>query len=208
MIIKKLYANGFRNIEKADIEFSSGANILVGENAEGKTNAVEAIYIFARGKSFRHRDDKELVGFGKEGFRIGIEYTDKNGNNSLEYSFFGRERRRIKNGYKLAKLTEMLGSFRAVLFFPDDLSFVKAGPEERRNFLNIAISQIYPSYINIYSSYKFALENRNAILKKASKGEYIDENELFGWSSSLAEYASFIYRKSRLFKACYSYSSS
>ena len=195
MIIKKLYAKGFRNIENAEIEFSPGANILLGENAEGKTNAIEAIYIFARGKSFRHRDDKELVGFGKEGFRIGIEYSDADGENSLEYAYFGRERRRIKNGYRVSKLTEMLGSFKAVLFFPDDLSLVKAGPEERRSFLNIAISQIYPSYVNIYSSYKFALENRNAILKKASKGEYVDENELFGWSSSLAEYAAFIYLK-------------
>lgn len=197
MIIKKFSAQGFRNIEKAEIEFSPGANLLVGENAQGKTNAIEGIYIFARGKSFRKQEDRELLGFGKEGFRISIEYEDITGSNTLEYAYFGRERRRMKNGYKLSKLTDMLGSFRAVLFFPDDLSLVKDGPEERRAFLNVAISQCYPSYINAYAGFKKALENRNSLLKRASKGEAIDSNELLSWSEAMAEYASFIYIKRR-----------
>ena len=74
MIIKRFKAEGFRNINSCDIEFSPKTNLLYGNNAEGKTNAVEGIYIFARGKSFRSAEEKELVGFNKEGFRIYIEY--------------------------------------------------------------------------------------------------------------------------------------
>ena len=193
MIIKRFRAENFRNIEKCDIEFSPGVNLLYGQNAQGKTNAVEGIYLFARGRSFRRGDERDLVRFGTEGFNLSIEYEDRDGKNTLEYSVFGRERRRRKNGYKIARAAEMIGSFKAVLFCPDDLTLVKGGPDERREFLNVAISQCYPSYVNIYSDYKKALENRNAILKAASKGLYFDESELSAWSESLAEYASHIY---------------
>ncbi len=193
MIIKKFKAYGFRNIEGCDISFSKGTNLLYGNNAQGKTNAIEGIYIFARGKSFRLADDKELLKFGKDYFRIYIEYEDKNGENSLEYTFSGKERRRKKNGYIIKSVKEMLGNFRAVLFYPDHLGLVKDSPEERRSFLNIAIGQCFPYYINIYTGYKNTLENRNALLKMASKGLYVENGELESWSYSLSEYASGIY---------------
>ena len=193
MIIKRFKAEGFRNIELCDISFTDGTNLLYGNNAQGKTNAIEGIYLFARGKSFRFAEDKELVGFGKNGFRIYIEYEDKNGENSLEYAFFGRERKRKRNCYVIKSVKEMIGSFRAVLFYPDHLGLVKDSPEERRSFLNIAIGQCYPYYINCYSDYKNALENRNCLLKMASKGLFVDNGELESWSYSLSEYASYIY---------------
>lgn len=193
MILKRFCAENFRNIEKCDLEFSSGVNLLYGNNAQGKTNAVEGIYLFARGRSFRSVEDRELVRFGEDGFRIYIEYENKNGEGSLEYAFFGKERRRKKNGYKIEKIKEMLGNFKAVMFYPDDLALVKSSPDERRAFLNIAISQCYDVYLSYYSNYKKALENRNCILKLASKGMYTDENELISWSHYMAEYASYIY---------------
>jgi len=193
MIIKRFIAENFRNINNCDINFSKGVNLLYGNNAQGKTNAIEGIYIFARGKSFRASEDKELVKFEKEGFRLYIEYEDRYGDNSLEYSFFGRERKRKKNGYKLEKIKEMIGNFKAVLFYPDDLSLVKNSPEERRAFLNVAISQCYDDYIGYYSNYKKALENRNCLLKMASKGMFVDDNELISWSYYMAEYASYLY---------------
>lgn len=202
MIIKSFRAQNFRNIEECSLEFDEKVNILLGENAQGKTNAVEGIYLFARGKSFRRGDEKDLVRFGAEGFSLSICYEDKYGENKLDYAVFGRERRRRKNGYKISKASEMIGSFKAVLFCPDDLTLVKEGPENRREFLNVAIAQCYPSYVGIYSDYKKALENRNAILKNASKGLYYDEGELIAWSENLAEYAShiYLYRKEYLKK--------
>lgn len=193
MILKGFYAEGFRNIEKCFIEFSPGVNLLLGNNAQGKTNAIEGINIFSRGKSFRGCEDRELIKFGSEGFRLRIDYKDKNMDQSLEYALFGKERLRKKNGYKISRVSEMIGSFRSVLFYPDNLRIVKDGPEERRSFLNIAISQIYPEYIKYYADYKNALENRSFLLKSASKGIYFDEGEIISWSHSLAEYASFIY---------------
>lgn len=193
MKIKRFSAENFRNITSCDIKFSDGINLLYGNNAQGKTNAVEGIYVFARGKSHRASEDRELIKFGEDGFRIYIEYEDKNGLNSLEYSLFGKERRRKKNGYKIDKIKEMLGNFKAVLFYPDDLGLVKDSPDERRSFLNVAISQCYDFYITYYANYKKALENRNCLLKFASKGMYIDDNELTAWSYYMAEYASYIY---------------
>ena len=193
MIIKRFSAENFRNIEKCDIEFSPGVNLLHGKNAQGKTNAIEGIYIFSRGKSFRGRDDSELIRFGTEGFRIGIEFEDKFGEETLEYALFGKERQRKKNGYKINKITEMVGSFKCVLFYPDNLGLVKGGPEERRSFLNIAASACFPTYMKHYADYKSALENRNCILKFMQKGMVYDRFELDSWSASMAEYASYIY---------------
>ena len=192
MILKKFSAENFRNVENESISFLPGVNLLYGDNAQGKTNAIEAIYLFARGKSFRAKEDKELLKFNEQGFRIAIEFYSKNGEERLEYSLFGKERLRKKNGYKISKIKDMIGSFKAVLFSPDDLSLVKESPEERRSFLNVAISQSYPSYIDIYSNYKKALDNRNHILKEASQGRFYDENELDSWSEYMAEYASYI----------------
>ena len=200
MILKRFCAENFRNIGKCDISFLPGVNLLYGNNAHGKTNAVEGIYIFARGKSFRAKEDKELLGFGKDGFRIYIEYSDADGDHTLEYAHYGRERRRRKNGYNLKSVKEMIGSFRAVLFYPDDLGIVKDSPEQRRAFLNVAISQCYGIYIDDYSKYKTALENRNHLLKSASKGGLVDARELESWSKSMAEYAAS--------RALYSYRSS
>lgn len=197
MKIKKFSAAGFRNIEKCDIEFSNGLNLLHGKNAQGKTNVLEGIYIFSRGKSFRAREEGELLGFGRDGFRIAIEYEDKSGVSTLEYAMAGKERQRKKNGYRLKSVSEMIGSFLSVLFYPDNLEIVKGGPEERRSFLNIAISQCEKGYIKYYSDYKRALESRNCLLKMYQKGLYVSDDELTSWSHSLADYASFIYLSRR-----------
>ena len=193
MIIESLSLKNYRNYENLNLNFSDGTNIFYGNNAQGKTNAMEGIYLFSRGRSFRGRDDSELMKMGSEGFRIAIEYEDKNGDQSLEYAHIGKDRLRKKNGYKIGRVSEMIGSFRAVLFYPDNLSLVKGGPEERRSFLNIAAASAYPAYVKYYADYKRALENRNCLLKFASKGYYYDESELYSWSASMAEYAAYIY---------------
>ncbi len=195
MILKRFVADGFRNIDNCDISFMPGVNLLYGNNAQGKTNVIEGIYLFARGKSFRAREDKDLLEFGRDGYRLYIEYEDNLGRNTLEFSSFGRERRRKKNGYPLKSVRELLGNIRCVLFYPDDLSLVKESPDYRRSFLNIAIGQLDSLYIEEYSRYKIALENKNCILKNASKGKFYDENELLLWSYQMAEFASLIYLK-------------
>lgn len=197
MKIKRFRAEDFRNIPVCDIEFSGGVNLLYGKNAQGKTNAIEGIYLFSRGRSHRTSDDREMIRFGTEGFRISIEYESLDGEESLEYACFGRERRRLKNGYRLKGAAEMVGNFKSVLFYPDNLDLVKGGPEERRAFLNVAVAQCHPVYLAEYQRYKTALENRNSILKAASKGHYFDNDELFAWSEEMAKYAAFVHIKRR-----------
>lgn len=195
MKIKRFTAQNFRNIESCDIEFDDGVNLFIGNNAQGKTNVIEGIYLFSRGKSFRSSDDRDMIRFDTDGFRVSLDYEDKDGDGSLEYACFGRQRLRKKNGYKLTKVSEMISSFRSVLFYPDNLELVKDGPDERRAFLNVAVAQCFPTYLDDYTRYKEALENRNKLLKMASKGFFVDDGELRAWSISMAEYASYIYCK-------------
>lgn len=197
MKITRFHAENFRNIKECDLSFSDGVNLFFGENAQGKTNAMEGIYLFSRGKSFRKIPEKNLIRFGEEGFSLGIEYEERTGKNSLSYTVFGGERKRMKNGYPIERVSEMIGSFRAVLFYPDHLLLVKEGPEERRNFLDVAISQCYPVYLRAYSDYKRTVEQRNCLLRLSSKGIPVDREELVAWSESLAEYAAtlYLYRK-------------
>ena len=194
MQIKRFKAENFRNIGKCEIEFTDGVNLIYGGNALGKTNVIEGIYFFSRGRSFRTAQEKDMVKYDAEGFRIAIDYESLDGEGSLEYASFGREKRRRRNGYPVRTARELIEGFKAILFHPDNLSLVKGGPEERRAFLNVATAQYYPAYISDYSRFQTALDNRNALLKNASKGLYVDDGELFAWSQSMAEYASYIYK--------------
>ena len=193
MKIKRFKAENFRNIEKCDIEFTDGVNLIHGGNALGKTNVIEGIYLFSRGRSFRTAQEKDMVKYNTAGFRISLEFDSRDGENTLEYASFGREKRRRRNGYPVKSVREMIEGFKAILFHPDDLSLVKGGPEERRAFLNVAAAQCYLTYISDYSRFQTALDNRNALLKNALKGLYVDDGEIYAWSESMAEYAASIY---------------
>ena len=186
MILKRLRAENYRNIESADISFEKGVNLLFGENAQGKTNALECIYSFARGKSFRGTSDADLVRFGASGFKTEICFENSEREQTLSYSFFSGERRRLRNGVALAKQTEMIGHFRAVLFYPEHLQLIKGGPSERRGFLNVAISQCFPAYLKLYADYQRILDNRNCLLKFAQKGMPCDATELESWTQMIA----------------------
>ena len=193
MILLRLRAQNYRNIEQADISFEKGVNLLFGENAQGKTNALECIYSFARGKSFRGTTDADLVRFGAHGFSAEIDFQNREREQTLSYFFSAGERRRMRNGVSLSKQTEMIGHFRAVLFYPEHLQLIKGGPAERRHFLNIAISQCYPVYMKLYADYTRILENRNCLLKFAQKGMPCDAAELESWSEALASTAASIH---------------
>ena len=193
MKIKSFKAENFRNIGKCDIAFTDGVNLIYGGNALGKTNVIEGIYLFSRGRSFRTAQEKDMIKYDAPGFRIAIDYESLDGDCSLSYANFGREKRRMKNGYQIKSAKEMIEGFKAILFHPDNLALVKGGPEERRAFLNVAASQYSSAYISDYARFATALDNRNALLKNASKGMYVDDGELYAWSESMAEYASYVY---------------
>ncbi len=187
MYLKEIKLRNFRNIENQTVSLSPEVNLLYGKNAEGKTNLLEAIYYFARGKSFRGATDRELCRFDSAFFEIEARFHGGGREQSLLYRYAGRERVRKRNGAPVDHASEMIGHFRSVLFHPEHLSLVKGSPALRREFLNIAIAQARPSYLSLYASYMKILENRNSLLRFAAKGLPFDEEEFAVWSERLAE---------------------
>jgi len=166
MYCKKITYQNYRNIETAEITLDEGVNVFYGNNAQGKTNLLEGIYYFACGKSFRSATDKELVRMGSEYASVAVEFFDGQRERRHEVRFSDRDKKIcLKENIKITRMSEFIGVFRAVLFSPEHLSIVKEGPAERRNFCDIAISQLYPAYMASLSKYKKLLQNRNAVLK-------------------------------------------
>lgn len=193
MYAQKLSLRNYRNIVSEQVSFTPEVNLLYGENAQGKTNILEALYFYARGKSFRGATDKEQTLFGCDGYETSLTFRDSQRSQVMSYRYQKGEKVRQRNGMTIERATEFLGHFRAVLFFPDDLEMVKDGPEARRNFLNVAISQCNPSYVKHYATYKRCLDQRNALIKYAQKNDVIDEEQLYAWSDSLASSAAMIH---------------
>ena len=193
MICKKICYKDFRNIENAEIEFCDGVNIFHGNNAEGKTNALEGIYLFANGKSFRSSNDKNLINFSKDLSFVKMYFEDSVRSHEMEMKLVrGGRKLCYRNGVNIKKLSEFVGYFRAVLFCPEHLSIIKDGPMERRSFLDSAICQLKPIYLSSLQKYNNILNQRNMLLKN-----YEDNKEAFNrtidlWSTYLAREAALI----------------
>ena len=157
----------FRIIADQRFDFTDGVNLIKGNNAQGKTTVLEAIYVFARGRSFRTRNEAEIIAFDQDGADIDRVYEDRQRKNTMSVSYKREENRKLyKNGIQINKTSEFLGNFRAVLFTPDHLSLIKSAASDRRLFLDIALSQIEPKYIGYLKRYSLLLSQRNALLKE------------------------------------------
>lgn len=191
MWIKKIKINNFRNYKSQEINLEKNINIFYGENAQGKTNIIEAIFLSSMGKSFRAKKDKEMIMLGEEKSNIEIEYekTDRDGKIKIE---LGNKKIVYINGIKIKKLSELLGKINVVIFTPDDINILKGGPQNRRRFLDIMISQLRPNYMYNLNLYLKTLEQRNNYLRQI-KEENKDENMLDIWDEELSNYAINIY---------------
>lgn len=165
MIIKKLALNGFRNYEWELAEFSPGTNVISGQNAQGKTNLLEAVYMLSCGRSFRTRFDRELVGFGFSSAEILAELLSHDREQIINIRLQPGQSKKIKvNGVKKSA-GELAQVVNAVLFCPDDLELIKAGAAVRRRLMDEAISQIRPRYGEILSEFNRLYEHKTRILK-------------------------------------------
>lgn len=200
MILRQIELENFRNVKHACLDFADGVNLLYGKNAEGKTNVLEAIYFFTRGKSFRGGKDSEIVRFGQAGCRIRITYEKAGDLETLEYTYYDGARQRKKNDVKIS-VSEMIGSFPSVLFCPDHLSIIKSSPSVRREFLNMAISGLYHEYLLLLGQHKKISEQKNALLR--AEGEP-DRALLASYNEKLAEVSAkiCIYRREYIAKLC------
>ncbi|MBC7765373.1 MAG: DNA replication/repair protein RecF [Hyphomonadaceae bacterium] len=167
MRVCELSLNNFRNYHKQHITFGEGVNILYGDNAQGKTNVLEAIYLFATGKSHRTQKDVDFIRFGTPFADVKIAFDSQQRTQRGEMIFATDKRKRIKlNGIPIQKLGELMGVFNVVCFSPEDLYFIKEGPKERRRFIDICLSQTTPQYFYHLQQYVKVLEQRNAQLKR------------------------------------------
>ena len=194
MYIKKILLTNFRNYNEQEIELSKNINIFYGDNAQGKTNIIESIYLSSIGKSFRTKKDSELINIDKKEksaiIEIEFEKKDRNGKIKLEIN----DKKNIYiNGVKVRKLSEILGNINIVLFSPDDITLFKGGPSKRRRALDIMISQLRPAYIYNLNLYLKTLEQRNNYLRLI-KYEKKSEEMLDIWDEKLADYAENVYK--------------
>lgn len=191
MYLKKIKIINFRNYKEQQIELDKDINLFFGENAQGKTNILEAVFLCAIGKSFRAKKEKELINLEEKKAFLEIEYEkeDRSGNIKIELD----DKKTIYlNGIKQSKLSDILGKINIVMFSPDDIEILKSSPAKRRRFLNIMISQLRPHYVYSLNMYQKTLEQRNNYLRQiANEGK--TEKLLDIWDETLAGYAKEVY---------------
>ncbi|MGP1544449.1 MAG: DNA replication/repair protein RecF [Candidatus Fimenecus sp.] len=191
MVISSLKIKDFRNYENAEIKFDEKLNIILGENGQGKTSILEAIYINSFGKSFRASHDKEMVKFGKKGFYSQILIHNEDEKEKIEI-FFENGKKIIKiNENPIKKLSELLNCLHIVAFSPEDLKIVKEDPQKRRNFMDISLCKMKPLYFAALSNYKKILIQKNILLKE----EYPNREMLEIWNLELAKYGTKIIKE-------------
>lgn len=199
MIIKSLELENFRNYKSLNIEFDKGVNILYGDNAQGKTNILEAIYVSATTKSHKGAKDKEIINFEAEEAHIKT-YLDKEG---LERRVDMHLRKSKSKGIaidtvRLKKAAQLLGLLNVVFFSPEDLSIIKDAPAQRRRFVDMELCQLDQSYLYDLNQYNKIIAQRNKLLKDMYNNQDL-KNMLGIWDMQIIIYGQKIIKRRRLF---------
>lgn len=189
MYIRSLELSNFRNYESLQTSFSEGTNILCGNNAQGKTNVLEALYMTAITKSYRGQKDRDLIRFGQEEAHIralvikaGIDYQ-------IDMHLRRSKSRGIAvNGRKLRKASELVGILHIIFFSPDDLRIIKDGPSERRRFMDMELCQLDAAYLHDLTQYNRILEQRNRLLRTLYGQDTRMADTLEVWDEQLLSY--------------------
>ena len=194
MRLTEVRLRNFRNYETQDFAPAPYMNILIGENAAGKTNILESLFLAALGKSHRTPRDAELIRYGEEHASVDLQIETRAGSRSIGVRLSRNGQKKLLiDGKRLNRSGELMGCLNLVLFAPEDLTLIKSGPGERRRFMNMALSQQDPQYYYLLQVYNAALKQRNALLKNE---ELPSEKEFLPWEEQLAASGSRI-RKSR-----------
>lgn len=194
MIIKKINADGFRNLKEVDISLHPKLNILCGKNAQGKTNLLEALWICTGERSFRGAKDRELISADGSRLSLSVDFEDERRVQTIGYSFSRSDMKNKKitlNGVSLKTPSELFGSLNCVIFTPEDLSLSKGSPDNRRSFADQSVSQLKLSYRNVADKYKRILEQRNLQLKLIAAGKS-DGSMLDIWDTQLSQMGAYI----------------
>lgn len=202
MFVESVSVKNFRNLEEQVIALSDGINIFFGDNAQGKTNLLESLYICATGRSHRTHFDKELINFDNSEAHIKVCVRNGKENRRLDRIDVHLKRDAKKgiaiNNIPIRKIGELFGVLHIVIFAPEDLQLIKAGPSERRRFIDLEMCQLSSVYYFNLRQYYKVLKQRNNLLKNAKSVKQIDES-LFVWNSQLTEYGLKVIEQRRKF---------
>lgn len=194
MTVNSVKIKNFRNISDLSFTADNGVNVIYGENAQGKTNILESLWLFTGCKSFRGAKDNEFIKFGEDFAKINLEFSDNLRNKKSEIIISDKKKNVTHNGVQLRSSAELIGSFYAVIFSPVHLSLIKDGPSARRKFLDTALCQLKPAYAQSLAGYKRALIQRNALLKDIhmNSGLY---DMLDTWDEQIARYSASVIKE-------------
>lgn len=199
MIIKSIELSNYRNYENMVITFDEGTNILYGDNAQGKTNILEAAFISGTTKSHRGTKDKEIIRFGQDESHIKTTVIKKDREYLIDMHLRSRGSKVVAiNKIPIKRATELLGILNIVFFSPEDLNIIKNGPAERRRFIDLELCQLDKLYLSDLTNYNKALLQRNKLLKDITHNTQLMET-LFLWDSKLVEYGKSVIKKRRQF---------
>lgn len=187
MQIKKLSLQNFRNYESENFSFSDGINVLFGKNAQGKTNCAEAVFYLCTGSSLRIKHDKQLIRVGADAARISAVTENRYGEVEIEAIITETGREIRVNGNKIARNADLLGNVNSVFFSPGELRLIQDGPDERRRFLNLSVSQLSKGYYTALLRYNKILEQRNTLLKNRDTRLVLETLPV--WDEQLCVYA-------------------
>lgn len=199
MIIKSIELADYRNYESLSMQFDRGTNILYGDNAQGKTNILEAIFVSATTKSHKGSKDREIIRFGKEEAHIRT-YLEKEGvETRVDMHLRSNKSKGIAvDGQKLKKAADLLGLCNVVFFSPEDLSIIKNGPAERRRFVDMELCQLDSMYLYNLNHYNKIINQRNKLLKDLYLQPELKET-LSLWDMQLVSFGSKIMERRKLF---------
>lgn len=188
MYIQSLELKNYRNYENLAINFDSGITILYGDNAQGKTNILEAVYLSGTTKSHRGTKDRDIIRFGEDESHIRLILTKHDVNHKIDMHLRKNKSKGVAiDGQSIKKSGELFGIIHMIFFSPEDLGIVKNGPSERRRFMNLELCQLNKLYYYNYINYNKALEQRNTLLKQISFNKKL-EDTLDMWDEYLMDY--------------------
>lgn len=192
MHIKELKLTNYRNYKTLNIEFDDKVNVIIGENAQGKTNLMEAIYLLAFTKSHRTSKEKELIRWDEEYAKIEGRVEKRKTSIPLEIVISGKGKKAKLNHLEQRKLSDYIGNLNVVMFAPEDLTLVKGPPNVRRRFIDMELGQIQPRYIYHLGQFQKVLKQRNHLLKQMQRDRSINRMMLSVLTEQLIEHASTI----------------
>jgi len=199
MHIKQLQLKNYRNYEQLDVSFADKINVIIGENAQGKTNLMEAIYVLAFTRSYRTQHERELIKWETQFAKVAGTITKRQHTVPLEMIISKQGKKAKLNHLEQKRLSDYVGALNVVMFAPEDLTLVKGAPQMRRRFIDMELGQIQPKYMYHLVQYQKVLKQRNHLLKQMQRQIKDDKTFLHVLTEQLIEHAAILLERRFMF---------